>query len=94
MLEDCIQETISEQNKLAAGSDRSVANKLNLVKLALYVRLSQFYPNVMPVCFIRVGFRLMAIQQCDLVLVHIYPQGEETLVSDRPKKEVGETPGG
>lgn len=31
----------------------------------------------------------MAIQQCDLVLVHIYPQGEETLVSDRPKKEVG-----
>lgn len=34
-------------------------------------------------------FRLMAIQQCDLVLVHIYPQGEETLVSDRPKKEVG-----
>lgn len=37
-----------------------------------------------------VGFRLMAIQQCDLVLVHIYPQGEDTLVSDRPKKEVGE----
>lgn len=37
-------------------------------------------------CFV---FRLMAIQQCDLVLVHIYPQGEETLVSDRPKKEVG-----
>lgn len=36
-----------------------------------------------------VFFRLMAIQQCDLVLVHIYPQGEETLVSDRPKKEVG-----
>lgn len=33
--------------------------------------------------------RLMAIQQCDLVLVHIYPQGEDTLVSDRPKKEVG-----
>lgn len=31
----------------------------------------------------------MAIQQCDLVLVHIYPQGEDTLVSDRPKKEVG-----
>lgn len=37
-----------------------------------------------------VGFRLMAIQQCELVLVHIYPQGEDTLVSDRPKKEVGE----
>ncbi|KAG7495530.1 hypothetical protein JOB18_001086 [Solea senegalensis] len=53
MLEDCIQETIMEQNKLAAGSDR-----------------------------------LMAIQQCDLVLVHIYPQGEDTLVSDRPKKEI------
>lgn len=53
MLEDCIQETILEQNKLAAGSDR-----------------------------------LMAIQQCDLVLVHIYPQGEDTLVSDRPKKEI------
>ncbi|TKS90667.1 Integrator complex subunit 13 [Collichthys lucidus] len=32
--------------------------------------------------------RLMAIQQCDLVLVHIYPQGEDTLVSDRPKKEI------
>lgn len=53
MLEDCVQETILEQNKLAAGSDR-----------------------------------LMAIQQCELVLVHIYPQGEDTLVSDRPKKEV------
>ncbi|XP_026182073.1 integrator complex subunit 13 [Mastacembelus armatus] len=53
MLEDCIQETILEQNKLAAGSDR-----------------------------------LMAIQQCELVLVHIYPQGDDTLVSDRPKKEV------
>ncbi|XP_034381665.1 integrator complex subunit 13 [Cyclopterus lumpus] len=53
MLEDCIQETILEQNKLAAGSDR-----------------------------------LMAIQQCDLILVHIHPQGEDTLVSDRPKKEI------
>ncbi|KAJ0012463.1 hypothetical protein NQD34_016797 [Periophthalmus magnuspinnatus] len=53
MLEDCIQETIIEQNKLAAGSDR-----------------------------------LMAIQQCELVLVHIFPQGEDTLVSDRPKKEI------
>lgn len=53
MLEDCIQETILEQNKLAAGSDR-----------------------------------LMAIQQCDLVLIHIHPQGEDTLVSDRPKKEI------
>lgn len=53
MLEDCIQETILEQNKLAAGSDR-----------------------------------LMAIQQCELVLVHIYPQGEDMLVSDRPKKEI------
>ncbi|XP_061570784.1 integrator complex subunit 13 isoform X2 [Cololabis saira] len=53
MLEDCIQETIIEQNKLAAGSDR-----------------------------------LMAIQQCELVLVHIYPQGEDTLVSDRPRKDI------
>lgn len=53
MLEDYVQETILEQNKLAASSDR-----------------------------------LMAIQQCELVLVHIYPQGEDTLVSDRPKKEV------
>ncbi|XP_068587483.1 integrator complex subunit 13 isoform X2 [Cebidichthys violaceus] len=53
MLEDCIQETILEQNKMAAGSDR-----------------------------------LMAIQQCDLVLVHIHPQGEDTLVSDRPKKQI------
>ncbi|XP_022072724.1 integrator complex subunit 13 isoform X1 [Acanthochromis polyacanthus] len=53
MLEDCIQETILDQNKMAAGSDR-----------------------------------LMSIQQCELVLVHIYPQGEDTLVSDRPKKEI------
>ncbi|XP_061769272.1 integrator complex subunit 13 isoform X1 [Nerophis ophidion] len=53
MLEDCIQETILEQNKLAAGSDR-----------------------------------LMGIQQCELVLIHIHPQGEDTLVSDRPKKEI------
>ncbi|KAM9328796.1 integrator complex subunit 13 isoform 2-T2 [Pholidichthys leucotaenia] len=53
MLEDYIQETILDQNKLAAGSDR-----------------------------------LMAIQQCELVLVHIFPQGEDTLVSDRPKKEI------
>lgn len=36
------------------------------------------------------GFRLMAIQQCELVLVHIFPQGEDTLVSDRLKKEVSE----
>ncbi|KAK0131067.1 Integrator complex subunit 13 [Merluccius polli] len=53
MLEDCIQETLLEKNKLAAGSDR-----------------------------------LMAIQQCELVLVHIFPLGEDTLVSDRPKKEI------
>lgn len=53
MLEDCIQETIMEQNKLAAGSDR-----------------------------------LMSIQQCELVLIHIFPQGDDTLVSDRPKKEI------
>ena len=31
----------------------------------------------------------MAIQKCDLVLIHIHPQGEDTLVSDRIKKEVG-----
>lgn len=30
----------------------------------------------------------MAIQQCELVLIHIYPQGEDTLVTDRVKKEV------
>uniref|UniRef100_A0A8C4Z0R8 Integrator complex subunit 13 n=1 Tax=Gadus morhua TaxID=8049 RepID=A0A8C4Z0R8_GADMO len=53
MLEDCIQETLMDQNKLAAGSDR-----------------------------------LMAIQQCELVLVHIFPMGEDALVSDRPKKEI------
>lgn len=53
MLEDCIQETIVEQNKLAAGSDR-----------------------------------LMSIQQCELVLIHIFPQGEDTLVTDRTKKEI------
>lgn len=33
--------------------------------------------------------RLMPIQQCELVLVHVYPQGDDTLVSDRSKKEVG-----
>lgn len=32
--------------------------------------------------------RLMPIQQCELVLVHIFPQGDDTLVSDRQKKEV------
>lgn len=32
--------------------------------------------------------RLMPIQQCELVLVHLYPHGDETLVSDRQKKEV------
>ncbi|KAF3859595.1 hypothetical protein F7725_021994 [Dissostichus mawsoni] len=53
MLEDCIQETILEQNRLAAGSDR-----------------------------------LMAIQQCDLVLVHIHPQGEEPLISSLLTSEV------
>ncbi|CAB1346074.1 unnamed protein product [Coregonus sp. 'balchen'] len=53
MLEDCVQETILDQNKMAAGSDR-----------------------------------LMPIQQCELVLVHIFPQVGDTLVSDRPKKEV------
>ncbi|XP_061085628.1 integrator complex subunit 13 isoform X2 [Conger conger] len=53
MLEDCVVETILEQNKLAAGSDR-----------------------------------LMQIQQCELVLIHTYPLGEDTLVSDRPKKEI------
>ncbi|XP_018621459.1 integrator complex subunit 13 isoform X2 [Scleropages formosus] len=52
MLEDYVQETIQEQNKLAISSDR-----------------------------------LMQIQQCELVLIHTYPFGEETLVSDRPKKE-------
>ncbi|XP_041113340.1 integrator complex subunit 13 isoform X2 [Polyodon spathula] len=52
MLEDCVQETIQEHNKLAAGSDR-----------------------------------LMQIQQCELVLIHTYPLGDDTLVSDRPRKE-------
>lgn len=30
MLEDCIQETILEQNKLAAGSDRSESDNVSL----------------------------------------------------------------
>lgn len=38
--------------------------------------------------FLPLGFSLMAIQQCELVLIHIYPQGEDTLVTDRAKKEV------
>uniref|UniRef100_H0VSC0 Integrator complex subunit 13 n=1 Tax=Cavia porcellus TaxID=10141 RepID=H0VSC0_CAVPO len=53
MLEDCVQETIHEHNKLAANSDH-----------------------------------LMQIQKCELVLIHTYPVGEDSLVSDRPKKEV------
>ncbi|RMC02825.1 hypothetical protein DUI87_20016 [Hirundo rustica rustica] len=53
MLEDCVQETIHEHNKLAANSDH-----------------------------------LMQIQKCELVLIHTYPVGEDSLVSDRPKKEL------
>ncbi|XP_025047521.1 integrator complex subunit 13 isoform X7 [Alligator sinensis] len=52
MLEECVQETIHEHNKLAANSDH-----------------------------------LMQIQKCELVLIHTYPVGEDSLVSDRPKKE-------
>lgn len=84
MLEDCIQETIIEQNKLAAGSDRSVRSKERVVQMILTLVLLVILKVIV------VDFRLMAIQQCELVLVHIYPQGEDTLVSDRPKKEVGE----
>uniref|UniRef100_A0A8C8SXM6 Integrator complex subunit 13 n=1 Tax=Pelusios castaneus TaxID=367368 RepID=A0A8C8SXM6_9SAUR len=53
MLEDCVQETIHEHNKLAANSDH-----------------------------------LMQIQKCELVLIHTYPVGEDSLVSDRLKKEL------
>ncbi|NP_001086192.1 integrator complex subunit 13 [Xenopus laevis] len=53
MLEDCVNETIHEHNKMAAGSDH-----------------------------------LMQIQKCHLVLLHTYPVGEDSLVSDRPKKEL------
>uniref|UniRef100_UPI00398E6845 integrator complex subunit 13 isoform X3 n=1 Tax=Pristiophorus japonicus TaxID=55135 RepID=UPI00398E6845 len=52
MLEDCVQETIHEHNKLAASSDN-----------------------------------LMQIQHCELVLIHTYTVGEDSLVSDRPKKD-------
>ncbi|XP_073506370.1 integrator complex subunit 13 isoform X1 [Phyllobates terribilis] len=31
---------------------------------------------------------LMQIQKCELVLIHTYPVGDESLVSDRPKKEL------
>lgn len=30
----------------------------------------------------------MQIQKCELVLIHTYPVGEDSLVSDRPKEEV------
>lgn len=30
----------------------------------------------------------MQIQKCELVLIHTYPVGDDSLVSDRPKKEV------
>ncbi|KAM8972838.1 integrator complex subunit 13 isoform 2-T2 [Pelodytes ibericus] len=53
MLEDCVNETIHEHNKLAAGSDH-----------------------------------LMQIQKCELVLIHTYPVGDDSLVSDRPRKEL------
>ncbi|XP_078091380.1 integrator complex subunit 13 [Mustelus asterias] len=53
MLEDCVQETIHEHNKLAASSDN-----------------------------------LMQIQHCELVLIHTYTAGEDSLVSDRPRKDV------
>ncbi|XP_067860771.1 integrator complex subunit 13 isoform X2 [Heptranchias perlo] len=53
MLEDCVQETIHEHNKLAASSDN-----------------------------------LMQIQHCELVLIHTYTAGEDSLVSDRPKKDI------
>ncbi|XP_062928375.1 integrator complex subunit 13 isoform X1 [Mobula hypostoma] len=53
MLEDCVQETIHEHNKLAASSDN-----------------------------------LMQIQHCELVLIHTYTVGEDSLVSDHPKKDV------
>lgn len=38
MLEDCIQETILEQNKLAAGSDRSVSDDVKeiVIKWVVY----------------------------------------------------------
>ncbi|XP_058045773.1 integrator complex subunit 13 isoform X2 [Ahaetulla prasina] len=52
MLEEFVQETIHEHNKLAANSDH-----------------------------------LMQIQKCELVLIHTYPVGEESLVSDHLKKE-------
>lgn len=32
----------------------------------------------------------MQIQKCELVLIPTYPVGEDSLVSDRPKKEVSE----
>ncbi|XP_030070738.1 integrator complex subunit 13 isoform X1 [Microcaecilia unicolor] len=53
MLEECVNESIHDHNKLAAGSDH-----------------------------------LMQIQKCDLVLIHTYPVGEDSLVSDRSKKEL------
>ncbi|XP_008109684.1 integrator complex subunit 13 isoform X1 [Anolis carolinensis] len=53
MLEEFVQETIYEHNKLAANSDH-----------------------------------LMQIQKCELVLIHTYPAGEESLVSDHLKKEL------
>uniref|UniRef100_A0A8C5MU85 Integrator complex subunit 13 n=1 Tax=Leptobrachium leishanense TaxID=445787 RepID=A0A8C5MU85_9ANUR len=53
MLEECVNETIHDQNKLAAGSDH-----------------------------------LMQIQKCELVLIHTFPVGDDSLVSDRPRKEL------
>lgn len=51
--------------------------------MVLLLYNSKVFFAFLPPCF-----SLMAIQQCELVLIHIYPQGEDTLVTDRAKKEV------
>lgn len=47
--------------------------------------LYNIYSNILSESFF---LSLMQIQKCELVLIHTYPVGEDSLVSDRPKKEV------
>ncbi|XP_054974015.1 integrator complex subunit 13 isoform X2 [Sorex araneus] len=77
MLEDCVQETIHEHNKLAANSDQNHS----WWGSGDHMGCRRLNPG-------RPCASLMQIQKCELVLIHTYPVGEDSLVSDRPKKEL------
>lgn len=57
----------------------------------LDIRINLILGESLPHCRLNKMFlflSLMQIQKCELVLIHTYPVGEDSLVSDRPKKEV------